>query len=86
MRGRTLILAGTSQVDEKMENRVFDAGCDDALLGVRDGIVYLDFDRRGGTFEEALISAIHDVESAGLVVRRPKAPKKGRHFAAASEK
>lgn len=66
----TLILTDCSQVDEELENRVFKSGCDDALLAVRDSVVYLDFDRRAPTFHDALVSAIRDIESAGLKVAR----------------
>jgi hypothetical protein len=62
----TLVLSGIVQIDEELENRVFEAGCDDALLGVRDGVVYLDFDRRADSFEEAIVSAVRDVEGAEL--------------------
>ena len=41
---------------------LFDAGCDDALVGRTDGIQYLDFDRDGPNPETAILSAIADVE------------------------
>jgi len=64
----TLILADTALVDEALENRVFEAGCGDALLAVCDGVVSLDFGRCAATLKEALTSAIHDVEAAGFTV------------------
>ncbi|HVS34327.1 MAG TPA: hypothetical protein VMS17_02030 [Gemmataceae bacterium] len=39
-------------------------GCDDALIGQRDGVVYADFCREADSFRVAVISAIRDVESA----------------------
>jgi len=66
----TLILADVSKIDEQLEDRVFEAGCDDALLAERDGVVYLDFDRSASSFEGALRSAMDDVESCGMEVAR----------------
>ena len=43
---------------------LYEAGCDDALFGVRDGAQYGAFDREADSFSEALASAIHDVTSA----------------------
>jgi hypothetical protein len=67
----TLIL-GTdpSQLETALPDALFEAGCDDALLGVADGIVYLDFDREAPSLREALSSAIRQVESANVRVRR----------------
>jgi len=51
---------------------LYEAGCDDALFGVRDGAQYGAFDREANSFSEALASAIRDVTSAvaGLQVVR----------------
>lgn len=62
----TLILAGISDLSEEVRDTLFDSGCDDALLGRRDGKVFLDFDRKAASFRDALLSAITDVERAGL--------------------
>ena len=48
--------------------RLFEAGCDDALLSFSAGVATLDFDRARGSFQEAVVSAIGDVERAGLDV------------------
>ena len=47
------------------EDRLYDAGCDDALVAVVDGQLYLDFDRDAADFDAAVQSAQKDVESAG---------------------
>jgi hypothetical protein len=62
----TLILSGVSGLTEEVADALFEAGCDDALLGIRDGVVFLDFDREAPSLREAALSAIADVEGAGV--------------------
>jgi hypothetical protein len=45
------------------------AGCDDAVLGRRAGLLYLDFERSAPSQLEAILSAITDVENSGAGVR-----------------
>jgi hypothetical protein len=66
----TLILAGSPTVNRALEDGLFEAGCDDALLGSRNGVTFLDFDREAASLEEAIDSAILDVESVGQKVKR----------------
>ena len=47
------------------EDRLYKAGCDDALPAVVGGQLYLDFDRDAASFEDAVQSARQDVERAG---------------------
>lgn len=47
------------------EDRLYEAGCSDALPVVVNGDLYLDFDREAPSFDEAVKSARHDVEAAG---------------------
>ena len=65
----TLVLSGITEIDAEVEDRLFEAGCDDALLSTRDGVPYLDFDRESESLLAAITSAISDVESAGLDLR-----------------
>jgi len=65
-----LILSEVSELEEKLEGALFEAGCDDATLCTRDGVVSLDFDRQAVTFLDAVLSAIRDVTRAGLQVAR----------------
>lgn len=52
-----------------MLDALYESGCDDALAGSADGAQYLDFTRTAQTIEEAIRSAIADVESvAGVTV------------------
>jgi hypothetical protein len=92
----TLILSGLSGLTDKLENTLFEAGCNDALLGTRDGVVYLDFDREAPSFAEAVSTAIRDVTKAGYQVAEiepgdeviaacPVAVKKGARLASLAE-
>jgi hypothetical protein len=66
----TLVLSGgESFVNNALEDALFSAGCDDALLYSVDGQVRMDFDRVGDSLETAVRSAIHDVERCGKDVR-----------------
>ena len=47
------------------EDRLYDAGCSDALIAVLGQSLYLDFDRDAATFDAAVRSARQDVERAG---------------------
>lgn len=62
----TLILEGVSDLTEDVANRLFEAGCDDALLVRRDGVVSLGFDRTAPSLSEAIRSAIRDVKKANV--------------------
>jgi addiction module HigA family antidote len=59
-----LNLKNIDQSTPHLEDRLYDANCDDALIHFRNGAVYLDFDREAASLEEAIISAMKDVKSA----------------------
>lgn len=62
----SLVLKNVDEDTPKLEDSLYEAGCDDALINFRNGTVYLDFDRESSSFEEAVISAINDVESSSV--------------------
>jgi predicted DNA-binding protein YlxM (UPF0122 family) len=62
----TLVLDGVDEKTPNLEDALFEAGCDDALINYKNGAVYLDFDREGNEFERAIISAIKDIELADI--------------------
>ncbi len=68
----TLFLSGADVLNDEQFDALYEAGCDDALFGVRDGAQYGAFDREANSFSEALASAIREVTSAvpGLQVVR----------------
>lgn len=65
----TLVLSGVRELNESMEDALYEAGCDDALLGTRNGVPFLDFDREAASLADAIRSAIRAVERAGLGAR-----------------
>jgi hypothetical protein len=66
----TLVISGDVMSDEAI-NALFEAGCDDATFGGVDTSSFGGFNREAETLEQAIASAIAQVESVpGLVVRR----------------
>jgi len=59
------VIDGLDAAADDLEARLYEAGCSDALIGVRKGVVTLDFDREAKNFAQALVSAIDDVRRAG---------------------
>ena len=67
----TLIIEGPDLQADAIIDALFEAGCDNALVGRTDGVQYLDFDRNAPSLEDAILSAVVDVEriDAAEVVR-----------------
>jgi hypothetical protein len=59
----TLVLKKVSKKIVNLEDSLFEAGCDDALIHFRNEAVYLDFDREASSLEEAIVSAIKNIQS-----------------------
>ena len=62
----TLILSGVSELTPEVLDALYEAGCDDALIGMRDGTAYAEFCREADSFQKAVLSAINNVETMGL--------------------
>ena len=58
----TLIVDGPDLQDDTLIDAVFEAGCDDAAVGRIDGIQYIDFDRESASLDQAILSAVADLE------------------------
>lgn len=58
----TLIVDGPDTQSGAVINALYEAGCDDALIGRTDGIQYVEFDREATGLVEAVLSAVADVE------------------------
>ena len=58
----TLIVDGPDLQDDAFIDMLFEAGCDDGTVGRTDGIQYIDFARDAPSFDEAILSAVTDVE------------------------
>jgi len=61
-----LVLSGVDENTDGLEDALYQAGCNDALINYRNGIVCLDFDREANTLSNAIFSAINDIENAGI--------------------
>lgn len=61
----TLIVDGPDLQDAEVVDALYEAGCDDALVGASEGVQFLDFDREAQSAGEAVRSAVADVESVG---------------------
>lgn len=62
----TLTLSGVTYETEGLEDALFESGCDDALICAYGHSVYLEFDREADSLDDAIASAIDNVESAGI--------------------
>lgn len=60
-----LVLGPLSRSLDEIEDALYEAGCDDALLSFYGATPVLDFTREADSYSGAVISAIEDVEHAG---------------------
>ncbi len=67
-----LVIDSVTDITSEVEDAIFEAGCDDAIVSKRNEIIYLDFDREADSLEAAILSAIAQVEQTkcGLIVKR----------------
>ena len=67
----TLIVDGPDLQDDTLIDAIFEAGCDDAAISLIDGIQYVDFDREAASLEQAILTAVTDLERiSGVAVVR----------------
>ena len=60
---------GTEHSDELVET-LYEAGCDDGSVWSCAGVVQIGFTRQADSLEEAIRSAIADVQKSGCIVAR----------------
>jgi hypothetical protein len=65
-----LWLQGVTDITEELENKIFESGCDDALLGTYHSRPFLEFDREADSLLAAVKSALGDTAKAGLAIER----------------
>lgn len=66
----TIVASGLNAEAGDFEDRLFEAGCDDATIALQKGAIILEFNRKAVSFPEAVASACRDVVSAGATVER----------------
>ena len=65
----TLILSGVSEITPELADALYAATGGDIELNMRDGVAFLEFDRASSSLYDAVISAIAQVEAAGVGAR-----------------
>lgn len=61
----TIVVRDARSDLSELEDKFFEAGCDDALLCSYNGTVYLEFDREAESAEIAIKSALENIQSLG---------------------
>jgi hypothetical protein len=61
-----LVIDGVPELTQAVEDALFEAGCDDATLSIQYGHLYAEFSREASSLTDAILSAIHSVQQAGI--------------------
>jgi hypothetical protein len=64
----TVVLADFGEIPDDLAEALFEAGCDDGSPWSSQGVAAVGFDREAESFEQAVRSAIADVQKAGCHV------------------
>jgi hypothetical protein len=63
----TLVFAGEfDELTDELEDAVWEAGCDDSHISLRECVLRIGFDREAPSYWAALLSAVADIERTGL--------------------
>lgn len=65
-----VILSGLTRMTEEVADRLYQAGCDDGAAFSTGGVAAVGFSREADTLEQAIRSALADVNKAGFTVAR----------------
>jgi hypothetical protein len=65
-----VILSGVDEMTEDISNALYEAGCDDGTPFSSEGVAAVGFTREAASLEDAIRSAIADVQKAGYSVAR----------------
>ena len=66
----TAILAKGTELTDDLVEALYEAGCDDSLPGSSEGVASVIFAREAESLEQAIRSAVADVQKAGCRVSR----------------
>lgn len=64
----TIISTGLDPHSDDFEGRFYAAGCDDAAVSFQKGHILVDFAREAASLEDAIVSAIENVQATGAIV------------------
>lgn len=62
----TVLIRDANKQTENLEDRLFESGCDDALICYHNQTVYLEFDREAENAKIAIDSALENIRNAGF--------------------
>jgi hypothetical protein len=62
------VILATADESEERANALYEAGCADGSISTSDGVTRIDFHRNAPSLEEAIRSAIANVQAAGFQV------------------
>lgn len=65
----SLILSGVAELSPELADALYAATHGDIELNARDGIAFVEFERKAATLREAITTAIREVEGADVGVR-----------------
>ena len=65
----TLILSGVAEITSELADSLYGATGGDIEFNMRDGVAFLEFDRKANSLRDAITSSIAQVEGAGVGVR-----------------
>jgi len=65
----TLVLTGVAELTPELADALYTATQGDIELNLRNGVVFLEFNRPAATLQKAITTAIHEVEGAEVCVR-----------------
>lgn len=61
-----LVSGGVAELSPATADALFEAGCDDATISLRHGLLYAEFSRAGRSLKDAILSAIRDLRDADV--------------------
>ncbi len=64
-----LVLSGVSEITPEVADALYEATGGDIEFNMRDGAAFLEFDRAAPSLDDAVTSAVKQVERAGVGVR-----------------
>jgi hypothetical protein len=65
-----VVLKSVAEVSDDQADVLFQAGCDDGTPASCNGLAWIHFDREASSLEEAIRSAVAQVQSAGFTVSK----------------
>ena len=65
----TLIISGVAEITPELADALYSSTKGDIEMNQRDGIIFLEFERTASTLQDAVTSAIREVEGTDVGVR-----------------